>query len=133
MIPPLVDGVLPEGIHDCTIDEIEQMFGRFRRSDRRIRLMEKLKAYLIEAKSVSFIRVSTRKTFEPNLPTCKRGKNKTCVVEDTIREKVLPLLRTAIPTAEQEALAQGKIPSPEWATAMQIAEHGGVGAERSVR
>jgi hypothetical protein len=56
MIPPLEDGVLPEGIHDCTIDEIDRMFGGFQRSDRRIRLMEKLSAYLAEARSVSFIK-----------------------------------------------------------------------------
>lgn len=55
MIPPLDDGVLPEGIHDCTFAEIEQMFGRFQRTDRRIRLCEKLKAYLVEARTVSFV------------------------------------------------------------------------------
>jgi len=55
MIPPLDDGVLPEGIHDCTFAEIEQMFGRFQRTDRRIRLFEKLKSYLAEARSVSFV------------------------------------------------------------------------------
>jgi len=32
MIPPLDDGVLPEGIHDCTFDEIDRMFGRFQTS-----------------------------------------------------------------------------------------------------
>jgi hypothetical protein len=56
MIPPLEDGVLPEGIHDCTIDEIDRVFGRFQKSDRRIRLLEKLKTYLVEARSVSFIK-----------------------------------------------------------------------------
>src|SRR5262245_14291635 len=56
MIPPLVDGVLPEGIHDCTLDEIDRAFGRFQKSDRRIRLMEKLVAYLAEARSVTFIK-----------------------------------------------------------------------------
>lgn len=49
MIPPLEDGVLPEGIHDCTIDEIEAVFGRFQTTDRRIRLTEKLRSYLAEA------------------------------------------------------------------------------------
>ena len=26
MIPPLEDGVLPEGVHDCTADEVTAMF-----------------------------------------------------------------------------------------------------------
>jgi len=56
MIPPLEDGVLPEGVHDCTLDEIERMFGRFQKSDRRIRLIERLKEYLVEARSVTFIK-----------------------------------------------------------------------------
>ena len=50
MIPPLEDGVLPEGIHDCTIDEMDAMFGRFRRSARRVLLVEKLRAFLEEAR-----------------------------------------------------------------------------------
>ena len=49
-IPELVDNVLPEGVHDCTAEEIEAAFGRFQRSDRRMRLMEKLRAYLVDAK-----------------------------------------------------------------------------------
>jgi hypothetical protein len=49
MIPALEDGVLPDGIHDCTADEVEAAFGRFQRSDRRIRLTERLKAYLAAA------------------------------------------------------------------------------------
>ena len=49
-IPDLVDNVLPEGIHECTIEEIEAVFGRFQYSDRRMRLTEKLRQYLAEAK-----------------------------------------------------------------------------------
>jgi predicted nucleotidyltransferase len=48
MIPPLEDGVLPEGVYDCTFAEIDQRFGRFQRSDKRIKLTTKLKAYLEE-------------------------------------------------------------------------------------
>jgi hypothetical protein len=41
-------GLLPPGIHDATLPEIEASFARFQRSDRRIKLFEKLKAYLAE-------------------------------------------------------------------------------------
>ncbi|HKV40092.1 MAG TPA: hypothetical protein VJX67_12840 [Blastocatellia bacterium] len=50
MIPELVDGVLPDGIHECTIAEVENAFGNFQSTDRRPRLTEKLKEYLAEAK-----------------------------------------------------------------------------------
>jgi len=43
LIPALVNGVLPEGIHICTICELEDRFGGFQRSDRRIRLTEMLR------------------------------------------------------------------------------------------
>ncbi len=49
MIPPLEDGALPDGIHDCTVAEVEAAFGRFQRSDHRITLTERLKAYLADA------------------------------------------------------------------------------------
>jgi hypothetical protein len=41
-------GLLPAGVHDATLAEIEAAFARFQRSDRRIQLFEKLKAYLTE-------------------------------------------------------------------------------------
>lgn len=50
MIPDLHDGVLPEGIHECTIDEVAQMFGQFRRTDQRPRLTEKLRQYVEAAR-----------------------------------------------------------------------------------
>lgn len=56
-IPDLIDNVLPEGVHDCTIDEIAAVFGRFQRSGRRIELTAKLRAYLIEAKRVGVVSV----------------------------------------------------------------------------
>ncbi|MFO0850361.1 MAG: hypothetical protein U0871_17645 [Gemmataceae bacterium] len=49
-IPDLVDNVLPDGVHDCTPDEVAAAFGRFQRSDRRTRLTEQLLRYLAEAK-----------------------------------------------------------------------------------
>src|SRR4051812_23014033 len=50
MIPPLEDGVQPEGVHDCTFDELAEAFGRFQQTDRRPTLAAKLKAYLEEAR-----------------------------------------------------------------------------------
>ena len=55
MIPTLDDGVLPEGIHDCPADEVAEAFGRFQRSDRRMKLMEKLTAYLRDAKQSALV------------------------------------------------------------------------------
>jgi hypothetical protein len=49
MIPEIRDGVLPEGVHECTIDEIEDTFGVFRHTDRRQKLTAQLKDYLREA------------------------------------------------------------------------------------
>jgi hypothetical protein len=55
-IPDFDDNVLPEGIHECTIEEIELRFGRFQRSDRRIKLTERLKEYLNAAKQSGIIK-----------------------------------------------------------------------------
>ena len=57
MIPPLEDGVLPEGVHDCTIEEVDAMFGRVQKSSRRIRrlLMEKLRAFLQDARRAGIV------------------------------------------------------------------------------
>jgi hypothetical protein len=42
-IPELSEyGLLPEGIHDCTLDEIGARFGRFQKTDRRVQLFAKL-------------------------------------------------------------------------------------------
>ena len=49
VIPPLEDGVLPEGVHECTFEELELAFGQFQRSDRRVSLIARLKDYLEEA------------------------------------------------------------------------------------
>lgn len=50
-IPDLTDGVLPEGVHDCTLAEAEAAFGRFQTTDtdRRMRLTDELRRYLREA------------------------------------------------------------------------------------
>ena len=38
-------GVLPVGVHDCTLKEIQKRFGRFGQTDRRVQLMERLEQY----------------------------------------------------------------------------------------
>lgn len=38
-------GLLPEGIHTFTLEQVEEMFGRFKSTDRRQRLFKKLKEY----------------------------------------------------------------------------------------
>lgn len=44
------DGLLPAGVHDCTLDEISARFGRFQVTDRRIQLFEKLRLLMEEEK-----------------------------------------------------------------------------------
>jgi hypothetical protein len=41
-------GLLPEGIHVCTLDQVEETFGRFNASDKRPKLFRKLKEYCSE-------------------------------------------------------------------------------------
>ncbi len=55
MLPELVDGVLPDGVHLCTIDDVDAVFGRFWRTDRRIHLTAKLREYLEEARRSGII------------------------------------------------------------------------------
>lgn len=56
LIPALTDeGLLPQGVHPCTMKELEDRFGRFQRSDRRIRLTRCLAAYLSELRQAGFV------------------------------------------------------------------------------
>lgn len=50
LIPDLDDGVLPEGVHSCTTEEVEQAFGSFTRSDCRQRLTQTLRRYIEDAR-----------------------------------------------------------------------------------
>ena len=51
-IPELDDrGLLPDGVHHCSLGEIRERFGRFQSTDRRCRLFEKLEAFAGEARS----------------------------------------------------------------------------------
>jgi hypothetical protein len=40
------DGVLPVGIHDCSLEELEDRFGRFQPTDHRFRLVERFKVFI---------------------------------------------------------------------------------------
>lgn len=42
------EGLLPEGVHDCTLDEIAVRFGRFQQSDRRVQLFVQLRELIEE-------------------------------------------------------------------------------------
>jgi hypothetical protein len=55
-IPEFDDNVLPEGVHECSVEELEARFGRFQRSDRRMRLTERLKQYLEAAKQSGIVK-----------------------------------------------------------------------------
>lgn len=55
MIPDLNDGVLPVGIHRCTLQEIEETFGKFNRTDRRPQLTESLKRYIDDARNSGIV------------------------------------------------------------------------------
>ena len=55
-IPPFDhDGLLPDGVHRCTLEEIRDRFGSFLGSDHRPRLFEKLEAFLREAKASEMV------------------------------------------------------------------------------
>ncbi len=55
-IPPLNEhGWLPEGIHDCTLEEAAVRFGGFQRSDRRPQLWAKFLEFVDEARAGGII------------------------------------------------------------------------------
>jgi hypothetical protein len=57
MIPEFTDtGFLPNGMHLVTIEDFKRRFGQFDRSDRRIRLYEKLEKLVFDAKASGIIR-----------------------------------------------------------------------------
>lgn len=45
------EGILPNSIHECSLAEVETVFGRFQSSDCRINLTKKLKDYINDLKS----------------------------------------------------------------------------------
>jgi predicted nucleotidyltransferase len=55
VIPELIDGMLPEGIHPCTMEEVNERFGRFLRSDRRIHLTASLREFVGAARESGIV------------------------------------------------------------------------------
>ena len=56
MIAPFNENrCLPEGIHDCTMDEVAERFDSFQSSDRRPHLWVRLTEFIREAKACDFI------------------------------------------------------------------------------
>ncbi len=55
-IPPFNEqGCLPDGIHDCTLEEATGRFGAFQRSDRRPKLWTRFAEFLREAKECGLL------------------------------------------------------------------------------
>src|SRR6516225_7384705 len=55
-IPPLgPDGLLPPGVHDCALEEIENRFAGFRGSDRRPQLWAKFKRFFQAAQASTLV------------------------------------------------------------------------------
>jgi len=49
------DGLLPEGVYDCTVEELRRQFGSFQASDRRPKLFSQLEAFLAAARSSGLV------------------------------------------------------------------------------
>ena len=49
-------GLLPSGIHECTLDDIKRTFGAFRDTDRRPSLFARLEAFFAEVKAARLVR-----------------------------------------------------------------------------
>lgn len=55
-IPDLNEnGFLPEGIHEASLEEVRERFGRFQRTDRRSDLFTRLSHYLAEVRTSGFV------------------------------------------------------------------------------
>jgi predicted nucleotidyltransferase len=55
-IPELDEhGLLPMGVHDASLEEIRERFGRFHGSDRRVRLFEALERFVDETKMARLV------------------------------------------------------------------------------
>src|SRR5438309_10715227 len=52
LIPGVIDGVLPDGVHACTLEEVVERFGRSQGSDRRQKLTDALKQYIEDVRSL---------------------------------------------------------------------------------
>lgn len=55
-IPPVNEhGWLPEGVHECTLDEVAARFGGFQRSDRRPQLWARFVEFVREARACGLV------------------------------------------------------------------------------
>lgn len=55
-IPPFNNhGLLPEGVYDCTLDEVQKRFGGFQGSDRRPQMWARFREFLQEAKTSGLV------------------------------------------------------------------------------
>jgi hypothetical protein len=56
LIPAFDDnGLLPVGVHVCTLQEVEDRFGRFRSTGQRAELMSRLRTYLNDAAGAGLV------------------------------------------------------------------------------
>jgi len=56
-IPDLnAQGLLPPGLYDCTLEEVRDKFGRFKGTERRQSLFEKLSAFIHEATQTGMVK-----------------------------------------------------------------------------
>jgi hypothetical protein len=49
------DGFLPEGVHDCSIGEIQERFGQFQTTDVHCRLFERLERFVRQASASGLV------------------------------------------------------------------------------
>ncbi|MGI8602127.1 MAG: DUF6932 family protein [Verrucomicrobiales bacterium] len=49
------NGLLPVGVHDCTLAEIWERFGQFQNTEQRPRLVAKLEAFVVEARTAGIV------------------------------------------------------------------------------
>jgi len=56
-IPQLdAHGLLPVGVHDCTLEELRARFGSFRSTDRRPRLFASFEDFLVEVRASNIVK-----------------------------------------------------------------------------
>jgi hypothetical protein len=49
------DGFLPEGVHEASLEEVHERFGRFQRTDRRATLFTKLALFMADARASGLV------------------------------------------------------------------------------
>ena len=51
----LEEGLLPTGIHDCSVIEVKDRFGKFQKSDQRCQLFSRLESFIEEVRKTKLI------------------------------------------------------------------------------